>query len=306
MAAARPWRMSFSKRRNMTEDEKQKATLSLRAYTAIFLDILGQSSKLQKLRELQWWHLTDETKTLLSETYGRVRRFRDVLDRFLSKFEQPTHIGRQFLESSPTAQELTLWNASRMSDNLRITSISDSIIALFPIQVRDGVFPFSSILMLMGACCNTMLSSLCEQRAIRGGMAIGPCIYNSDTDEVYGSAVSVAVELEKSADWPRILVDPEIVRVGRVFAAYKGTSKADKLNSTFAQLCLSLVAEDADGRLHLDYLGEGIRHLYDIPAVLTEKARHFIVSQISEHAGDERLLHKYQKVQEYFRKHGLT
>ena len=72
-----------------------------------------------------------------------------------------------------------------------------------------------------------------------------------------------------------------------------------------AQLCLSLVAEDDDGKLHLDYLGEGFRHLYTIPDKITEKARHFILSQVSEHAGDERLFHKYQKVQEYFRKHGL-
>ena len=289
----------------MADTNEQKATLRLQAYAATFIDILGQGCKLRRLRESQWWQLTPETRTLLSETYGRVQRFRDLYRRFLASFSKPSHLEKQFLESKPTDEEIALWNASRVSD-LRVTCIADSIIALVPIQVKEGVFPFASVLALMGACCNTILSSFCEQRALRGGIALGPCVFNPETDEVYGSAVSVAVELEKSADWPRLLVDPEIVRVGRIFAEHRGTGKAERLNSNMAQHCLSLVAEDDDGKLHLDYLGEGIKRLYNIPQHITDKAKDFILSQVSEHAGNKKLFHKYQKVQGYFRKHGLS
>jgi len=286
----------------MADPNEREATLRLQAYAATFIDILGQGSKLRKLRESQWWQLTPETKTLLSETYGRVQRFRHLYRSFLDAFFKPSHLEKQFLNSKPTNEELALWNASRVSD-LRVTCIADSIIALVPIQVKGGVFPFASVLALMGACCNTILSSFCERRAIRGGIALGPCVFNTETDEVYGSAVSVAVELEKSAGWPRLLVDPEIFRVATIFAEHCGTERAERLNATLAQHCLSLVAQDDDGRLVLDYLGQGVRRLYDIPKRITDNAEHFILSQVSEHAGNEKILHKYQKVQEYFEKH---
>jgi hypothetical protein len=187
--------------------------------------------------------------------------------------------------------------------DLQVICIADSIIALVPIQVKNGVFPFASVLALMGACCNTILSSFSEHRAIRGGIALGPCVFNSETDEVYGSAISVAVELEKSANWPRLLVDSEIVRVATTFAEHRGTGKAELLNSTLAQRCLSLVAEDEDGQPVLDYIGRGVRQLYDIPEQIIDKAESFVLSQLSEHAGNETLLGKYKKVHQYFEKH---
>lgn len=285
----------------MGETNEQKAALRLQAYLGTFIDILGQGSKLRELREFQWWQLTPETKTLLSETYGRVQRFRHLYRRFIGSFFKSRHLEKQFLNSNPKDEELALLNASRVGD-LRVSCIADSIITLVPIHVKEGVFPFASVLALMAACCNTILSSLCEHRAIRGGIALGPCVFNSETDEVYGSAISVAVELEKQANWPRLLVDPEIVRVATIFAEHRGAEKAEQLNSTLAQRCLSLVAEDDDGRLILDYLGQGIRQVYDIPERITDNAERFVLSQVSEHAGNEKLLHKYTRVKEYFEK----
>ncbi len=286
----------------MGKPGRHEASLRLQAYAVAFIDILGQGSALRELRDSEWWQLTPDTKRLLSETYGRVNRFRDLFRRFLSGFFKPSHLEQKFVASNPTKEELTLWHASRMYD-LQVLCIADSIIALVPIQVRGGVFPFTSVLALMGACCNTILSSFCEHRAIRGGIALGPCVFNSETEEVYGSAISVAVELEKSANWPRLLVDPEIIRVAKTFAEHGGTGKAELLNSTFAQRCLSLVVEDEDGQPILDYLGPGVRQLYDIPGRISGKAEDFILSQLSAHASNEKVLDKYKKVQQYFEKH---
>lgn len=286
----------------MEKPDQHKANLRLQAYAATFIDILGQGSALRELRNSEWWKLTPNTKRLLSETYGRVQRFRDLYRRFLNSFFKPSHLEQEFVVSNPSKGELTLWQASRVHD-LRVLCIADSIIALVPIQVRDGVFPFSSVLALMGACCNTILSSFCEHRAIRGGVALGPCIFNSETEEVYGSAISVAVELEKSANWPRLLVDPEIIRVANTFAEHSSTRKADRLNATFAQRCLDLVVEDEDGQPIIDYLGPSVRQLYVIPERISGKAEEFILSQLSEHSGNKKVLDKYKKVQQYFEKH---
>jgi len=286
----------------MGKPDEHKPNLRLQVYAATFIDILGQGSALRKLRDSEWWHLTPETKRLLSETYGRVQRFRDLYRRFLSGFFKPSHLEQEFIASNPTKALLSLWQASRVHD-LQVLCIADSIIALVPIHVRDSIFPFPSVLALMGACCHTILSSFCEHRAIRGGIALGPCVFNSETEEIYGSAISVAVELEKSANWPRLLVDPEIIRVAKTFAEHSGTEKAEHLNATFAQRCLSLVVDDDDGQPILDYLGRGVRQLYDIPERISSKAEGFILSQVSEHAGNEKILDKYRKVQQYFEKH---
>lgn len=282
----------------------EKPSLYLGSYAVAFIDILGQSRKLRELRNCEWWMLDSVTRTLLSETYGRVSRFRDLYSRFMNSFQKQTDLERDFLASNPTDEDIAIWKASK-GDNLEIRFIADSIIAMVPVRVVNGIFPFSAILSLMGASCNAMLASLAEQRAIRGGVALGPCVFNKDTGEVYGSALSVAVELEKKADWPRLLVDQEIFRVAEVFARQEGTDAASRMNATFAQECLNLISKDQDECLILDYLGPGLKQLYDIPEFVTTKANNFIVSQIGEKADDEKVVKKYLKAQEYFARNGI-
>jgi hypothetical protein len=287
----------------LTDSTEHNGNLTLRPYIAIFIDILGQGNKLQELRKLEWWKLTPETKTLLSETYGCVRSFRN---RYLGchNIILPSSIEINFLNSNPPDEHLKLWNASYVND-LQVIFLADSIIAHAPIQVSNDIFPFASVEKLMRACCLNIILSFWERRSIRGGIAIGPCIFNRETKEVYGSALSIAVDLEKDADWPRLLVDSELVRVARIYADKTGKENAH--NATMAQRCLSLIAEDDDGKLILDYLGQGFRQPCEIEkfSFITEKAKEFILSQVSEHSNNPKILQKYEKVRDYFKKHGI-
>lgn len=290
----------------MSKEISSSLNPRLQGYLISFIDVLGQSDKLKTMRDREWWKLDNQTRKVLSETYGRVKRFRELYSRFLDSLLKPSRISQDFLSSNPTREEIEYWEASRIS-NLHLKYMADSIIAMVPIGVKFGVLPFSSILAVMGACCFAILSSFCEHRSIRGGMALGPCVFDPNTEEVYGSSMSIAVELEKKANWPRILVDHELIRVASVFANHDAKSIAERLNSTLAKKCLSLVVEDVDGKQILDYLGPGIRQLYDIPDEIVQKAILFIKSQTMKyHNKDEKICYKYDQVKEYFGKHGIS
>ncbi|MDY7038018.1 MAG: hypothetical protein SV375_17880, partial [Thermodesulfobacteriota bacterium] len=200
----------------MTEGIPSSLNPRLQGYMVAFVDVLGQSDKLKKLRDYEWWKLDGQTQVILSETYGDVKRFRKLYGRFLNNLSKPSKISQEFLATNPPEEEIKYWEASRITD-LQLKYISDSIMAMVPMQAQFGVLPFSSILAIMGACCFAILSSFSEHRSIRGGLALGPCVFDPNTEEVYGSSVSIAVELEKKANWPRILVDDELIRVAKVF-----------------------------------------------------------------------------------------
>jgi hypothetical protein len=288
----------------MTEDISSSLKPRLQGYMVSFVDVMGQSDKLKKLRDYEWWKLDDQTQTLLSETYGRVKRFRELYSRFLDNLLKPSKISESFLATNPKEEEIKYWEATRITD-LQINYIADSIIAMVPMQAKFGVLPFSSILALMGACCFAILSSFCEHRSIRGGVALGPCVFDPNTNEVYGTSLSIAVELEKKANWPRILVDHELIRVAKVFVDQEGNNIDERLNTTFAKRCLSLVADDIDGKPILDYLGPGIRGLYDIQDKIAQKAFSFVQSQTSKYTKDQNLFYKYDQVKKYFESHGI-
>jgi hypothetical protein len=283
----------------MIGHQAEKQSLYLQTYAVAFIDILGQSRKLRELRDCEWWKFDNDTRTILSETYGSVTRFRDLYSRFMRSFQKTTNLERYFLASQPNDEEMAIWKASKGS-SLEISFIADSIVAMVPVRVVNGIFPFSAILSLMGASSFAFLSSLAERRAIRGAVAIGPCIFNSETDEVYGSALSIAVDLEKKADWPRLLVDEEIFRIAGDFAHNQNTDTVSRMNTTFAQMCLDLIRKDQDECLILDYLGTGLKKIYDIPEFVINNASDFVASQVAEHIDNDKIVRKYLKVQEYF------
>ncbi len=276
----------------------------LQAYAVAFIDILGQGEKLRDLRGCEWWLLDEKTRNLLSETYGSVSRFRELYNLFMAGLLKPTDIEKEFLASNPSAEDISLWKASKINDT-EVKFIADSIFTMVPLGITSGIFPFDKILCFTGASCNAILSSFCEHRAIQGAVSLGPCIVNRELSEVYGSALSIAVELEKKADWPRIIVDEEIVRVANIFAQNTDKEKPSRLNATFAKKCLQLITKDEDDQLILDYLGPGIRKLYDIPDYFETKANEFITKQLSEKKNDDKILRKYKQVQKYFLKHGI-
>jgi len=224
-----------------------------------FIDILGQSAKLSKLKKSKWWEFNQETLTALQETYWRVLRFREIFNGFLSRFCRPSVLDTIFQElSDPSKQET--WNHFDQS-RILVKGMSDSLVITFPLKVTNGLIPVKSIYGVLVACASSMLVSLNYRFAIRGAVEIGPCVYDPRSYEVYGSALNDSVYYEKEADWPRILVGAELVKYLEECTNLPKEPIAFSINSAEAHQCLSLLAQDAASLYYIDYLGTGFKKL---------------------------------------------
>jgi hypothetical protein len=265
-----------------------------------FLDILGQSTNLDDMKKGQWWKVDKDTITSLQNSYGRVLKFREIFNRFLSKFCKPSKLDVAFQKISDPDQ-LKLWN--QFGEKRILTKgISDSVIMTLPLFVTNGLAPMKSIYGVLGACGSSMLISLNYKFALRGAVEIGPCIYDTNSNEVYGSALNDAVKYEKEADWPRVVVGQAIVDYLNQSTELPTTPIVNQINASTAQKCLSLISQDENGIYFVDYLGKGFEDLFALQNTdkVIDGALHYINMQLSAHGPYCKIYDKYSKLKNYF------
>ena len=293
--------------KNSKSDNQSKTDLYYGGHLVAFIDILGQSRNLSRLKKVAWWQLNEETLTVLKKTYGRVLRFRKNFQAFLASFSKPSALDSAFKDMTPP-DDIKIWDQFSQS-RIIYQGLSDSLIMTFPLLITDGVIPLKSVYGVLGACASSMLNALNCKFAVRGAIEIGPCILHPKTKEVYGSALNDAVKYEKQADWPRILIGPELVGYLESCLKLPQDSKVNQINSEVARRCLSLIAQDESGiaqdesgLFFLDYLSprfSELRNLKDYDRLINGALK-FVNDQIHEFRNDEKLYYKYIKLQEYF------
>jgi hypothetical protein len=205
--------------------KKSEDKLYFGGHLVAFLDILGQSDKLAELKKHEWWNIDENTISSLQNTYGRVLKFRKIFNGFLAKFCKPSALDAVFQEISDP-DELKLWNQFSQ-ERILTKGISDSLIMTLPLLLTNGLAPLKSIYGVLGACGSSMLASLNYNFAFRGGIEIGPCIFDQRSSEVYGSALNDAVRYEKEADWPRIVVGSALISVHPEIGFYISRGKQE-------------------------------------------------------------------------------
>lgn len=270
-----------------------------------FIDVLGQSDKLKEIKEGRWWELQEPTRVALHETYGRVRKFRKIFSGFLTSFTKPSPFDNVF-RNSLGGEELKIWDQFG-SNRIMAKGISDSFILNFPLVSSKGLLPLKSLYGVLGACASSMLSSLNYGFAVRGAIEIGPCIFDSVRNEVYGTALSDAVKYEKQADWPRILIGPNLVTYLKECLELPPDTIINQINTNSAVLCLKIVSKDEVGLNFLDYLSPNILGLLSpknkdkiIAGAVT-----FIKRQITEHKERPIVKAKYEMLRAYFIEHDI-
>jgi hypothetical protein len=270
-----------------------------------FIDILGQSDRLEKLKETRWWELQEPTIFALRETYGRVRKFRKIFSSFLTPFVKPSPFDDLF-QNILGGEELRIWDQFG-SNRIMTKGLSDSFILNFPLVPSNGLLPLKSVYGALGACASSMLSSLNYGFAVRGAIEIGPCIFDSETDEVYGTALSDAVKYEKLADWPRILIGPNLVAYLEKCAELSQETMINQINTKCASLCLKIVSRDEAGLNFLDYLSPHLLGLFkpNNKDKIIKGAVTFIKRQITEHIERPTVKDKYEMLRAYFVEHGI-
>lgn len=173
-------------------------------------------------------------------------------------------------------------NESPMNKNREVIQFSDSIIISFLINEKSEVF-YTLIGLLY-----LIIELLQYGYLIRGGISLGKC-FHSDT-RVFGPAVIQAVELEKKATYPRIIIDKKVLQKGcENHVTHHSSEDESKYLKHF-------VKEDDDGEFYLNYFSSALSEFDDEFQQLSyiESLESLIQSNLIKYKDNTRVLDKYE------------
>jgi hypothetical protein len=126
------------------------------------------------------------------------------------------------------------------SSSKQVAQFSDSIVISYAVGERASVF------YLLLDVAMAVLDLVYWGFAVRGGITIGPLIH--DETHLLGQGLIQAYEMEsKYAKYPRVLVDPALLKIARIFHAPQNSPDDE------VEYVRDLLREDEDNRFFLDY-----------------------------------------------------
>lgn len=213
--------------------------MTIEWYALSFIDILGQANALKQLNNESL--SCDEVKKIIDNTYGKVKKFREV-----------------FSKTFAVVIKRSLGDGDLDCNELKSDSFSDLIIHYVSLKTEQKQLPLKGIYTLMLATGGSFLQMLSDGIFVRGAIEIGRGIEHqiSGSNELYGSALSNAYQLEQQAGYPRIVIGEKLYMY--LFNIMQGEPKADieKINFRYAEKCLSMIVQDCDGQYVLNYLSK--------------------------------------------------
>lgn len=221
------------------------------------VDVLGQKAKLRAMRDLPDDATSHERfVSAIRETFGVVKTIRNAFQSYQSEVQKTTEVYDGIPELlKPLAREF------KKSD-VRIRGVSDSVILDTPLKSNDDfVTPTNGVFQVLFGLCGMSIASLAIGHPVRGAVEVG-LGGEIERGELYGPALERAWFLESNvAEYPRILVGPELMTFLRDIAGRKGPGHRLQFAAGIARSSLSLVTIDTDGMAVLDYLGPGFREV---------------------------------------------
>jgi hypothetical protein len=189
------------------------------------------------------------------------------------------------------------------SENVRLQGFSDTVVAYVPTASESGTTSLYRVGALLISVAATMLFSLARGTIVRGAIEAGWAMepYGS---EIYGPALMRAYELEKKADWPRVVLGENIQKLWRDAQSQAPKTVIDGMNIIFAHIESGLGFVDKDGQSAVDYLGQNMRDVIgdgapDLPALI-DAAHVELERQLANHADDAKIKAKLQATLDYF------
>lgn len=202
--------------------------------------------------------------------------------------------------------EQAIWDAMQFT-RLTTQRWSDGLVSFVCLGDKEVKCPMKGvfgIFILSGSMC---LLGLAAKRPVRGAIDVAWGV-ELHPSELYGPAVARAYELESEiAQYPRIVVGARTVDLLQAHRANAEQDHFSIFNRNLAELCLSMLLQDADGFWILHYLGDAFQrsvtqaqHRY-----LYEKARGFVLEQVEHHRklANSKLAFRYSNLLEYFDAH---
>jgi hypothetical protein len=266
---------------------------------AAYVDIMGQRHEFDKLMETKWWEPNPETSAAWSATYGRVVRFRrDVIEFFKSSDRRSAESFWNIIlepETNPSLGE---------GETIRVKTLffGDSALIFLSLDMRNGLLPLDDIYGVLTSCAMLLTFSLARGYSVRGGIEIGPCLHDSESDEDYGPAIGSAVDLESKADYHRILVGERLLAYLNDIPMATGNILSDA-NNAISHEILSLIGQDTDGYTFIDFLGNNsaTRKLWNSKSKteIYNKAARFVADQLDAEDVSDIVRAKYERLKEY-------
>jgi len=171
---------------------------------------------------------------------------------------------------------------SPMNKNREITQFSDSIIISFLINEKSEVF--HTLIELL----HLTMELLRYGFVIRGGISLGKCFHNNT--RVFGPAIIKAVELEKKAENPRIIIEKKVLKKG-----CENHANHHRLEDEYSYL-MDLVKQDDDGEWYLNYFSPALNEVDNVSNQFyyIENLKSFIQNNLDKYCNNDYVLKKYE------------
>ena len=274
-------------------------------YIAVFVDFLGQTSQFKRIQDFFIADVSQETLDDVAEnTVGVVDCIREMLNEL---FEWSAMLVPPKIRVSD--QDRDEYNRSRATSPITYRFFSDGILAFIELratgyQLNDWFAIHDLYISLGGA----LLGTLAIESSFRAAIELGIGTRLKDGD-LYGPIRAEIHELEKNADYPRIVIGKRFLEYMKLFA--EGHPRIPCLSEKesigcqdVANYCLKMTAADPnDGRLILDYLGGDfiLRNDFLSRNVYSEARKYMehVLQERGLYENDE-VFRKFRKLRNYF------
>lgn len=273
-------------------------------YVAVAVDVLGQKCQFKRIQDFFIADVPNETlNDVAAKTVGVVESIRDMLNELFSS--SATLVGTKMNVSK---REKAEYDKARATSPISFRFFSDSILAYVPLratgyQLNDW-FAIHDIFISAGG---TLLGTLVKEASFRAAIELGIGTELEDGD-LYGPIRAEIHELEKSADYPRIVIGDRFYKHLKSFSeGYPRIPCKTKRESigckNTANLCRMMIAEDPnDKHLILDYLGSDFMIRNDPLGEFYNAAREYVEQVLQERSGfeNDKVANKFRKLRNYF------
>lgn len=276
-------------------------------YCVSFIDLLGQRDTLRGQGLLPPFESEEERNKLngiIRNSVGAIIKLQEQAEEMFSKILNP-NLNSPLRAALPPEQHAT-WDEMQLT-RIRTQRWSDGLVSFMCLGDTDIKCRMNGVFGIFGLAGTLCLLGLATRRPVRGAIEVAWGI-ELHPGELYGAVVARAYELESEvAQYPRIVVGPETVKLLRAHASNSEQDVYSQNDRELAILCLSMLAQDADGHCILHYLGDEFQQAisHGSHAKLYVAARKFILEQLLEHQAslNTKLSFRYSHLLQYFDAH---
>lgn len=274
-------------------------------YALAFIDLLGQQNELKGCGLLPAFNTSEAKDEFFSVVKNTIASVHDLQSSCEEMFKAYSSDAFSLRHEVP-ADKRGIYDALKKT-NIKMQRWSDGLVAYISLGDPTVAVPIKGLFGLLATCGTMCLVGLGKKRPLRGGLEVAWGVELRD-GEIYGCAVARAYNLEsKIAQYPRIVVGPNLIVYIQECAAASGDDYLAMFNRKMAGICIEMLVQDNDGHFIINYLGAAFAQYVapDNSAVLVAKAYEFVIEQSEKWRNEKNttLSLRYTALRDYFEHH---